>query len=569
MTRIRKISIKHYRSIQNFEWFPNEGINCLLGSGDSGKTTILNAIELCLGIKRSVTILDSDFYGLEYDAPIEIKCVLGDLEECFLDFEIYGLYLMGYDPVLENIEPEPREGLENVLEVTVTVTSDLEPIWTISSPRSIEQEQVRHFSWSERSRISPAKIDHTGENALTWKKGAVLTKLSDETVNASAALLAAAREARSQFGDEAEAQLENVLNIVHETADQLGISIGERARALLETTGGASGAIVSLHSQQGVPLRNLGLGSGRLLMAGLQREAASSATILLVDEVEHGLEPHRIIRFLTSLGTKDTTPKLQVFMTTHSPVVVRELSANQMHIIRVDDEGNHTSRCIATGDAEVQGTIRLYPEAFLARSVLVCEGASEVGFIRGIDLLRVSRGRKSLSAAGVSLVDANGISKVHRRALSFKSLGYRTAVFRDDDVLPEATSFNIFNQNHETEFSWQPTMALEDALFQGATPEIASAMLLYAVSLHGEEHIESNIVSASNGTIRLADCQTDFDTEKLRILGKAARSGSGWFKNVTAMEYIGSQIIGPNFRGMSSDVRDLITRLVRWTMHAD
>lgn len=34
---------------------------------------------------------------------------------------------------------------------------------------------------------------------------------------------------------------------------------------------------------------------------------------------------------------------------------------------------------------DIQSTVRADPEAFLARSVIVCEGASEVGLIRGLD----------------------------------------------------------------------------------------------------------------------------------------------------------------------------------------
>ena len=37
----------------------------------------------------------------------------------------------------------------------------------------------------------------------------------------------------------------------------------------------------------------LGLGSSRLLVAGLQNRVADTASIALVDEVEIGLEPHR------------------------------------------------------------------------------------------------------------------------------------------------------------------------------------------------------------------------------------------------------------------------------------
>ena len=85
-----------------------------------------------------------------------------------------------------------------------------------------------------------------------------------------------------------------------------------------------SGGAITLHEEDGVPLSGLGVGSMRLLIAGLQRRAAAQSSILLVDELEYGLEPHRIIRFLGSLGAKERHAPLQAIMTTHSPVALRE-----------------------------------------------------------------------------------------------------------------------------------------------------------------------------------------------------------------------------------------------------
>lgn len=49
MARIRKIEIANFRGIQQLVWCPSPGINCLIGTGDSGKSTVLDAIDLCLG----------------------------------------------------------------------------------------------------------------------------------------------------------------------------------------------------------------------------------------------------------------------------------------------------------------------------------------------------------------------------------------------------------------------------------------------------------------------------------------------------------------------------------------
>jgi putative ATP-dependent endonuclease of the OLD family len=62
---------------------------------------------------------------------------------------------------------------------------------------------------------------------------------------------------------------------------------------------------------------------------------------------------------------------LQVLATTHSPVAVRELAAGQLNLVRRDAAGSH--EVIRVGDSgNVQGPLRLFPEAFLAAKVIVC-----------------------------------------------------------------------------------------------------------------------------------------------------------------------------------------------------
>ena len=73
--------------------------------------------------------------------------------------------------------------------------------------------------------------------------------------------------------------------------------MGGADQALLDAQAVSIGdGAISLHDVAGVPLRALVTGS-----AGLQREAAQRASIVLVDKVEYGLEPHRLTRLLNSL----------------------------------------------------------------------------------------------------------------------------------------------------------------------------------------------------------------------------------------------------------------------------
>src|SRR5690606_31669797 len=152
-----------------------------------------------------------------------------------------------------------------------------------------------------------------------------------------------------------------------------------------------------------------------------------STSIILIDELEYGLEPHRIIRLVDALGAKDTDPSIQVFMTTHSPVVVRELSGNQLMIMR-QSETRHSIKQADVSD-DIQGSIRKFPEALLAPKILICEGASEVGLIRGLDQYNVEQNKPSLLAQGTVLVDGGGDTTI-LRALAFQSLGYQVAIFQ-------------------------------------------------------------------------------------------------------------------------------------------
>ena len=152
-------------------------------------------------------------------------------------------------------------------------------------------------------------------------------------------------------------------------------------------------------------------------------------------------------------------------MTTHSPVALRELSGAQLFVLR-EAAGQHTATSVGTDD-DIQGTIRVYPDAFLASSVLVCEGASEVGLMRGLDQYLVAQGQPSISTRGIALVDCGGGSadKPFERAQAFHKLGYRVAVLRDDDKKPTAGVEKSFVDAGGRAFSWRHDRALEDELF--------------------------------------------------------------------------------------------------------
>jgi putative ATP-dependent endonuclease of the OLD family len=567
MAIIRKIEVLNFRCLKKFAWLPSPGINCLIGPGDIGKSTVLDAIDYCLGARRNLQITDTDFHELDVSDHIKISITLGKLDDALKNVDTYGLYLRGFDPTNGNIVEEPDATLETVLTLSMTVAGDLEPQWQLLSQRAADQGQSRNLSWTDRQRIAPTRLGIFSEYHLSWRRGSILNRISEERADASTALLTIAREMRAEFGEQAGEQLAEALEIITDTANELGIPIGEHAKALLDAHSvSISSGTISLHDDKGVPLKALGLGSARLLVAGLQRKAAKNSSMAIVDELEHGLEPHRIIRLIDALGAKEEEPPLQAFLTTHSPVAVRELSGGQLFVIR-EVESQHFAKIVGTGD-DVQGTIRLYPEALLAASVMVCEGASEVGLLRGLDQHRIAKGETAITALGIGLVDGGG-TNTFKRANAFLSLGYRTAILRDSDVPISALAETTFRNSGGTVFAWTHGRALEDEIFLNLSSDGVGDLIDEAISLRGETLINENIKSASGNAKNLSSIRAELRGTGItdatgEILAAAAKSGAGWFKTVGAMETVARDIIGPDLGDSAEEFSEKIESIFDW-----
>jgi putative ATP-dependent endonuclease of OLD family len=563
---IRKLEVENFRCLKSFTWEPSAGINCLIGPGDSGKSSILDAIDYCLGARRNLQITDTDFHNLDVGETIRVCITLGNLDDKLKNGETYGFYLRGYVAKTGEIAEEPEIGLETVLTLQLTVASDLEPQWTLVSERASSQGQAKNLNWADRQRIAPTRLGVFSDHHLSWRKGSILNRISEERADASGALIAAAREMRTEFGEQAKEQLATTLDIVTKAANELGIPVGTEVKAMLDTHSvSISGGTISLHDEAGIPLKGLGLGSSRLLVAGLQRRASEHSAIVIVDELEYGLEPHRIIRLIDALGAKETTPPLQAFITTHSPVAVRELSGKQLFVVREVD-GTHCANVIGVDD-DIQGTIRMYPEALLAPSVLVCEGATEVGLMRGLDQFRIAKGKSAITARGIGLVDGGG-TNTFRRANAFLSLGYRTAVLRDSDAAITPLRERTFRENGGTVFPWSPGRALEDELFASLSDDGVDGLLAKAIELKEDalinEHIKSASANAKDLEAIQADAVIEMSTENRDILAVAAKSGAGWFKSVGAMEMVAREVIGPDMANASATFRRKISAIFKW-----
>jgi putative ATP-dependent endonuclease of the OLD family len=71
------LKIDRFRGLKTLSWHPAAGVNVILGGGDVGKTTILDAIALLLSPTNPSILPDTDYYGRDEQAGFAIEAVIG------------------------------------------------------------------------------------------------------------------------------------------------------------------------------------------------------------------------------------------------------------------------------------------------------------------------------------------------------------------------------------------------------------------------------------------------------------------------------------------------------------
>lgn len=567
--QLREINIQNFRGIASLCWRPTSPLTCIIGPGDSGKSTLLDAIEAVLSSRWS-QFSDVDFPAGDLTKTIQISATVGHLPSEALRESRFGFHLRGWSPS-GGVNDEPQEDDEPVVTVRLTVDASLDPVWELVT----ERNEPRALSQRDRSLFGVVRLGGDAERHLTWGQGSALSRLSAEREQASAVLTQAYRQAKDHICLGGLPALDGVAETVRGEARKLGAYTGKVFTAGLDT----QRTVMTLGSlgihDDGVPLRLSGLGTRRLAALAVQKMSIPNGAIILIDEVEHGLEPHRIRRALKvlreTLGIGDPSKVGQVFLTTHATTSIVELACDQLAICR----RNNGSSELRTPSTTLQALVRRAPEAFLSRKVLVCEGKTEVGLLRGLrDYWLVRNDGEPLETLGVIFADGNGGAAVPT-AQSFASLGYNTSLLRDSDVpLTEKQSKSLQSLG-VTVFEWDGSCSLEQRLFLDLSTEGVCKALELAFSLRGEsavlDAIRTELGSLQGGGSSISEWvlpawivpgRSELDVRK--AIGKVANEQE-WYKYIDPAEKLGLILASDLVGGVKSSIASTLELVEAWT----
>src|SRR5574341_1158666 len=132
--RLFHVQIERFRGIKQLDWNVGGRFVCLIGPGDSTKTTILDAIELALSPRWNVAFDDTDFFDSRTDEPLSVTITVGELPDELKSDAKYGLLTRGWSST-EGLHDEPQDGDQLVLSIRLQVDESLEPSWTAFNDR--------------------------------------------------------------------------------------------------------------------------------------------------------------------------------------------------------------------------------------------------------------------------------------------------------------------------------------------------------------------------------------------------------------------------------------------------
>lgn len=566
--QILELSIKNFRGIKSFnQYFGDKKLICFVGQGDSGKSTILEAIALVLSPNWNIPFNDSDFFENEIDNPIEIE-VSVKLPKDFILESKFGLYMRFWNKEKDCICDELNEKFDKVLTIKLEVEQDLQPRWYVFN--KCQEENLKEIGQADRSKFNCFMVTDYIDRHFTWSSGTPLYSLMEDSKNSKFCCVEPMRKALEDINNTNFADF-NTCFEKNITKDTKLIDI-DGCKTLMDSRDIYSNSNkLSLHDKKGIPFRLKGKGTKRLLSAMIQLSNNEAGAITLIDEFEQGLEPYRVKNFVAFIKEKLQNQN-QVFITTHSSNVVTELDAESIYIVR---NSNNDVEVINVS-SELQDIVRIFPDALFSRKIIICEGKTELGICKEIDYKRIKDEKSPMSYHGCIPICGEG-TNFYNYCKKLKALKYDLIVFCDSDLNDENKKAELEKIGVQI-CECEKGNCVEKQIFSDLPEESIIELIDYVVNSDTYEGEESRLIdrvkSKSNNfpedwknnisnNVRVAFANASI--AKNEDCKKHTSYKSCWFKDETGGRKLG-EVILKNFDKIKDDkcIKKQIITITDW-----
>lgn len=545
--QIRRVKIERYRGIEKLVWCPTPGLNCLIGPGDVGKSTVLDAIATVLSPAPSRVASEHDYLGGDVAKGFKIELLIGKLDEEVLSaWSAAPLWTWWGEKNKVQAEPDP-DG-EAVLCLRAQGTDDLEIVHVAIDP---SQGEVP-LSPSKRQKFGLSTMGSAGTayRELRMSRGSLLSRnigaeqlrgLITEAVQATREQFTPSKEVEGRVGE-----LSAALRAIAPGTGDLDLAmLSPRGQNLLGMIG-----LFASSKEALVPLANAGLGTQQLALFTLARLLIAGSPLFVIDEIESGLEPFRQRDLIARIrGTIESDG--QAFITTHSPAAVGEMAIEELH--RLDPPSGGAS-CISALADGLETVRRSDPEALLCRVLAVVEGQTELGLLRPLLEREAEDIGTTLGALGVRLVDGSGQPKVFKVTNALIKANQRFGAFLDDEAEHKGKRAALGQLERVAFGTYSDARCLEDALSMQLAVEDLDRLIAIPAS-DGRDHSDAryhqvNDSFGAQSRKTLVELAADHGHGRCRELFREVANKRSWFKAPET-----SIVVGEFLRDHHSDIQ--------------
>ena len=561
--KIRRLRMKNFRSVANGEILFT-GHTVIIGGNSVGKSTMCEALDLCLGpdrLSRSNPINEHDFYQRRYigvdNTPItiELEVVLTDLTaDLETKFRAHREYwntetnsLLDENAGPEDIEPDTVipalrinfEGFYDEEEDEFRAES-----FFASPPPEDDASKVKVSRSEKRSfGFIYLRALRTGSRALSLDRGSLLDiilRLKDDDRSAMWEQTLNALEGLDPPIDSIP-QLQNVLDEIDGRVRRfVNMSDDDRAFQLYPsslTRDDLRKSITlfgtSARSNAHVPYWRLGSGVINAIVFSLLTFIAELKVnvIFAMEEPELAIPPHtqrRIVQFLQKNMN-------QSILTTHSPFVLEQFRPENVILLERDTNGSLEGRQIEVSGIKgktYQGNLRrILAESMLGNGVICVEGVSDAEVLYAASNVLESYDDElsytPLDLSGVTVVHCEGDGGILRYGQFFKGLGLKTYAFYDFQKNAEI--------KNEIEALFDGAWELEH---KGIEYLLAEEIDIDAIRAFLEEVINWDDYPTNRKRPELCEYDENLDDDDIRAITKRVlkqRKGSGYAEKLVEM----------------------------------
>jgi putative ATP-dependent endonuclease of OLD family len=432
MKHIKKLHVKNFKKFSDEIFEFNDDINILVGDNECGKSSVLEAIELCLNYCHRGRPLSPEVMAELFNSTCIEKYIKGDLSQTSLPELLIEVYVEG-DPELKggnNCERVDTQGIYLKILFNPELTPYYAPFATsgkvLTVPFELYKIEWMSFAWKPLAQVAKPMgclfVDPTRLHP-TMGRSRYINSIINASVDKHARpmLNLAYRHLKIEFNEKDDVKAINEqLNADKELTTK-------KLEIVADITPSGSWDSNLALAIDDISFAHIGKGEQNQVQIKVAiQNKAKDVDVVMLEEPENHLSHINLIQLVSYIEKKNAGK--QIFLTTHSSYVLNKLSIEKLCLLskRYEKLKNIDGSTIKTlKRLPGYDTLRLV----LAQKVILVEGPSDELVLKKIYL--IANGR---------LPEEDGIDIIVVRGIGFKvyldiakALKHPVRVVKDND----------------------------------------------------------------------------------------------------------------------------------------